>query len=67
MTRSHIPVGWEAEFTIEIINDLFSLVDLEQVTTAAGMYAGLMDQRPSAPKKPGPYGRFEIAKFETVS
>ena len=66
LTRACIPAGWEAKFTMDITSDRFTQGDLQEVIKAAGMYAGLMDQRPSAPKKPGPFGRFELTEFNIV-
>ena len=65
--RTAIPEGWELSFGIVTKpNNILSTEDIQTIVENAGLYAGLGDWRPSAPKKPGPYGTFEVIKFEEV-
>jgi hypothetical protein len=37
--------------------------ELREITSYAGWYMGLMDQRPSSKHKPGKFGRFDVVSF----
>ena len=65
--RTAIPEGWEVNFSIVTKpNNVLSTEDIKAILDNAGTQAGLGDWRPSAPKKPGPYGTFEVTSFEEV-
>lgn len=63
---------WSAEFVLGFDPEEFK-ISLEKVLAGwkavieyAGIYCGLMDNRPSSPKKPGPHGRFAVKKYEQI-
>lgn len=62
-TRTMLPNGWTAEFAIHYSKP-FTADLVKRVIENAGSNAGLGDWRPSAPKKPGAYGTFEIKGFK---
>lgn len=64
--RTTLPPGWTIEFYLTLVSNLVTPNDIKDVLDNAGFVAGLGDSRPSAPKKPGPYGRFEVVLFEQV-
>lgn len=65
--RSAIPAGYEISFSILMKPDSqLTVDDTEMLVRRAGIYAGLGDWRPSSPKKPGPYGTFEVISFKEV-
>lgn len=65
--RTAIPEGYEISFGIATKpNNTLTSEDIESIITNAGIQAGLGDWRPSSPKKPGPYGTFEVISFEEV-
>lgn len=49
---------WQVKGQIEILDDLITVERLTTILELSGKYSGLGDWRPSAPKSPGPYGRF---------
>jgi hypothetical protein len=60
-SRAMLPAGWEVTFDIKIKDKkMFDEELVKQVVQKAGKNAGLGDWRPSAPKKPGPYGTYAI-------
>lgn len=63
--RTCLPIGWECSFTLQTrpLNKL-SEKDIRGIVDSAGSNAGFGDWRPSAPKKPGPYGTFEVVGWE---
>lgn len=65
--RTAIPAGYEISFGILTKpNNILSSDDIKTILENAGLQAGLGDWRPSAPKKPGPYGTFEVISFKEV-
>jgi hypothetical protein len=50
--------SWSVAGHIQVIDSTITPAILKQMFDLAGQYAGLGDWRPSAPKSPGPYGRF---------
>lgn len=50
---------WSVSGRIQIIDSTITPPVLTQMFELAGQYSGLGDWRPSSPKSPGPYGRFE--------
>jgi hypothetical protein len=50
--------GWTIHGVIETLDPLIDDNILREMFTIAGKKVGLLDWRPSAPKKPGPYGTF---------
>jgi len=65
--RAAVPAGYEISFGIKPkVNNRLTTEDIGAILDNAGQNAGLGDWRPSAPKKPGPYGTFEVIKFEEV-
>ena len=52
---------WRVDGRMEVIADAdIKLPTLKTIFEIAGSRMGLCDWRPSAPKKPGPYGRFTV-------
>jgi len=64
--RTELPIEWTIEFELFLTNDQLNEKDVKEILENAGYVAGLGDMRPSSPKKPGPYGRFEVISFESV-
>lgn len=57
--RPRFPAGWWVEGTLDVLHpDLISQSTLQDLFDYCGPMVGLMDWRPSAPKKPGPHGKF---------
>lgn len=56
---------WSCSGTITAMDPRFDKHTMESILRIGGMYCGLGDWRPSAPKSPGQFGRFE-AKVEEV-
>lgn len=52
--------NWSASGTITVFDDMITKDVLSNILTFAGAYAGVGDWRPSAPKSPGPFGKFTI-------
>lgn len=50
---------WTAAGTLAVADDQITDEVLSDILEMAGKYKGVGDWRPSAPKKPGVYGRFE--------
>jgi hypothetical protein len=50
--------AWAIEGTITVFDESITKDVLQSILDMAGMYCGLGDWRPSAPSKPGPWGRF---------
>jgi hypothetical protein len=59
-SRTMIPKGWELKFELMTTGVFEDEKLLTRILTKAGTDAGLGDWRPSSPKKPGPYGTFEL-------
>ena len=51
---------WELHAEGELQTDLMDFAILKAIADEAGLYAGLGGWRPSAPKSPGTYGRYQI-------
>lgn len=51
--------NWTVAGSITVMDDMITTDVLQNILTFAGQYAGLGDWRASAPKSPGPFGRFE--------
>lgn len=51
--------AWEARGTVTVFNAMITTEALTQIIAVAGAQAGICDWRPSSPKSPGPYGRFD--------
>jgi len=49
---------WSATGTVTVFDESITEDVLQNILDMAGMYCGLGDWRPSAPSKPGPWGRF---------
>lgn len=66
-TSKHIRVrpmfaaGWQASGTLAVWDDQITDKALADILEYSGQFKGIGDWRPSAPKKPGPYGTFEAA------
>jgi len=50
---------WEIQGQVDVIDPTITSEVLGQMFAIAGQRVGLLDWRPSAPKKPGPYGTFK--------
>lgn len=64
--RPLIPTGWRCHFSIELDTGSNGL-NPEQFHTIcdnAGLYVGLGDWRPGAPKVPGQFGKFIVTHFD---
>jgi hypothetical protein len=57
--------SWTCSGTITAFDPRFDLATMESILRMGGQYCGLGDWRPSAPKSPGQFGRFE-AHLEAV-
>jgi hypothetical protein len=57
--------NWSCEGSITVLDDQITTDVIRNIVTFAGVYAGLGDWRPSSPKSPGPYGKFnaEVKEF----
>lgn len=55
---------WSATGTMTVFDDMITTDVLTNILTFAGAYAGLGDWRPSAPKAPGPWGKFTVVVSE---
>lgn len=64
--RTMLPKGWVIEFELAVDSEALTSKDVRNILDNAGKNAGLGDWRPSAPKKPGPWGTFEVTKFDEV-
>lgn len=49
---------WSASGTVTVVDETITQDVLQMILDMAGVYCGLGDWRPSAPSKPGPWGRF---------
>ena len=63
--RTQLPIGWTAQWRFDIFDRRVTEDILRNLLSDAGVYAGLCDWRPGAPK-PGKFGMFEVKKFEVV-
>jgi hypothetical protein len=68
--RKHVRVrpridNWSASGTITVLDETITTEVLTRILDHAGAYAGLCDWRPSAPKSPGPWGKFS-AKIKEI-
>jgi len=57
--RPQFAAGWQATGSIAVWDDQITDATLRDIFEYAGLYKGIGDWRPGAPKKPGPYGTFE--------
>jgi hypothetical protein len=57
--------SWAASGTLTVFDEMITKDVLANILTFAGAYAGLGDWRPSAPKAPGPWGKF-VADVEVL-
>lgn len=51
---------WECTGTLTVLDDMITQEVLTNIMVFAGTYSGLGDWRPSAPKSPGPFGKFTV-------
>lgn len=56
---------WEVVGELTVIDEQITKEVLKQIFEIAGSYIGLCDWRPSAPRSPGPFGRF-ASKIKAV-
>jgi hypothetical protein len=64
--RTYLPIGWRIKFSIIVKEDTLDLRQVKGILDHAGTESGLGDWRPSAPKKPGPYGTFRVTSFDGI-
>lgn len=57
--RAQIPAGWTVSGVIAVTDERITDHALKDIIGCAGRYCGLLDWRPSSPRSPGPFGRFE--------
>jgi len=62
-TRPVIKEGWEAEFTLVVLDDTIPINVIKDLLKTAGSFKGIGDWRP---QKGGPYGTYEIISFEQI-
>jgi hypothetical protein len=55
---------WSAAGTVTFLDDMITGDLLATILTYAGTYAGVGDWRPSSPKSPGPFGKFNATVKE---
>ena len=65
--RPSFAAGWSITGTLSVEDESLTHGALYDIFDAAGRLAGLGDWRPSAPKSPGPYGRFAVTDLSPVS
>ena len=58
--RAMLPVGWKAEFNLNVYNPLLTPEIMRALLDEAGIHVGLMDWRPA---KKGKFGQFVVTKF----
>ena len=68
--RTYLP-AWKLRFRVGFDGSVFQNDEAigifkKNVLEYAGGYVGLMAWRPGAPKTPGPFGRYQLVKFEPV-
>jgi hypothetical protein len=68
--RPYLP-AWKLRFTVGLDMSLFTDDDAVDkfhlnVLAYSGAYVGLMAWRPGAPKGPGPFGRYQVTRFDKV-
>jgi hypothetical protein len=68
--RPYLP-AWKLKFRIGFDGSVFQndeAIEIfkDNVLAYAGGYIGLMAWRPGAPKTPGPFGRYQLVKFEAT-
>jgi len=51
--------AWSCVWTCRVLDPAIKLTHLTEILRIAGTLKGLGDWRPSAPKSPGPFGKFE--------
>lgn len=61
--RPRIPAGWSISGEVIVEDEGLTWGALYDIFTTSGRLAGLGDWRPSAPKVPGPFGRFFVAEL----
>ncbi len=52
--------SWSVEFEMHYDPTVLDEKDIVLAAVTAGRYCGIGDNRPSSPKRPGPYGRFDV-------
>lgn len=55
---------WQIQGHVTVFEETITTAVLQNILTFAGAYAGIGDWRPSAPKSPGPYGKFTATVAE---
>lgn len=63
--RTLIPSGWSFTFTLSANKPFNTIERLSKTINDAGQ-SGIGDWRPSSPKKPGPYGRYQLQSITEV-
>ena len=68
--RPYLP-AWKLKFRIGFDGSVFQndeAIEIfkDNILAYAGGYIGLMAWRPGAPKTPGPFGRYQLVKFEAT-
>jgi hypothetical protein len=58
--RPQFAAGWQLTGSLAVWDQQITERELRDILTYAGQYKGIGDWRPGAPKKPGPYGTFEV-------
>jgi hypothetical protein len=58
--RPQFAAGWQLKGSLVVWDKQITAEALADILKYAGQYKGIGDWRPGAPKKPGPYGTFEV-------
>ncbi len=64
--RTAVPIGWYLSFTVDVTNRLLTEDIVRDLFDRGGYMAGLLDQAPHSPRRPGKFGQFVLDKFEKV-
>lgn len=64
--RPQFAAGWSIAGSLTVEDESLTHGALYDIFTAAGRLAGLGDWRPSAPKSPGPFGRFAVSDLSPL-
>jgi hypothetical protein len=57
---------WSCSGTITVLDEMITEDVLRNILVFAGRYSGIGDWRPSAPKSPGPWGKFSVELKEVI-
>lgn len=64
--RPRFEAGWSVSGTLTALDQRMTKEVLGTILEMAGFYSGLGDWRPSSPRKPGPFGRFQVKQLKAL-